>query len=133
MRRFKLSFQSPCLPVHIFNNDIVYLAEGAAVLKNLPRLVGVVVYLGHIVVAYHKQTVANEIGYKIVIDIVLVKFFSAGCRICTRSFYFLHFIDISNAVTLWVSAPKLIMSIPVLATSAIFSRVIFPLASSLAR
>ena len=63
------------LTVHVLYNDIVNFPQGGAVFQHLPGLIGVVVNLDGVLVAYGQQAVTLEVLYKVIVDGILIQVF----------------------------------------------------------
>jgi hypothetical protein len=70
------AFQAFGLTLHILDDDVVDLAEGAAVFQNFPGLVGMEMDLDEILVAHCQKAVALEVLGEIISDVVLVQVFA---------------------------------------------------------
>ena len=65
--------QAVFLTLHVFNDDVVDVAETGAVFEHLPGRVRVEVDLDEILVAHGEQTVARDVGEDVVVDRVLIE------------------------------------------------------------
>ena len=65
--------QAVFLTLHVFDDDIVDVAETGAVFEHLPGRVRVEVDLDEVLVAHGEQTVARDVGEDVVVDCVLVE------------------------------------------------------------
>ena len=65
--------QAVFLTLHVFDDDIVDVAETGAVFEHLPGRVRVEMDLDEVLVAHGEQTVARDVGEDVVVDRVLVE------------------------------------------------------------
>lgn len=61
------------LTLHVFDDDIVDVAETGAVFEHLPGRVRVEMDLDEVLVAHGEQTVARDVGEDVVVDRVLIE------------------------------------------------------------
>lgn len=65
--------QAVFLTLHVFDDDVVDVAETGAVFEHLPGRVRVEVDLDEILVAHGEQAVARDVGEDVVVDRVLIE------------------------------------------------------------
>ena len=65
--------QAVFLTLHVFDDDVVNVAQARAVFEHLPGRVRVEVDLDEVLVAHGEQTVARDVGEDVVVDRVLVE------------------------------------------------------------
>ena len=61
------------LQLHIFQNDVMDLTQGSTVFQYQPGLIGMIVDLDEILIAYHQQAVALEMLHKIIVNSIFIQ------------------------------------------------------------
>ena len=61
------------LQLHIFQNDVMDLTQGSTVFQYQPGLIGMIMDLDEILIAYHQQAVALEMLHKIILNSIFIQ------------------------------------------------------------
>ena len=61
------------LQLHIFQNDVMDLTQGSTVFQYQPGLIGMIVDLDEILIAYHQQAVTLEMLHKIIVNSIFIQ------------------------------------------------------------
>ena len=83
----KSAVKASCLAVHVLNHNVKDLAQGPAVLQNLPWLVGMIVDLDQFLITDGQQAVTLEVFYKVVVDFVLIQVSALDQELCIVSVF----------------------------------------------
>ena len=79
--------QAVFLPLHVFDDDVVNVAQARAVFEHLPGRVRVEVDLDEVLVANGEQAVARDVGEDVVVDRVLVEVVTIDSKTCAACGY----------------------------------------------